>query len=132
VYVQGNTNLVVHHCSYAGPVSVLVSDPWLNTMAQDGSGDNCTIGQVQGFGAGVTPVVVIPLNGFSGILYTYPDTNNLSFVVQDATCGIGADAGIVYPVGFDAAFSCNLTSTPLSGDVLAFPVTDISGQVVDP
>jgi hypothetical protein len=131
VNASGNIGIIVHHCQYGGPVAVLVSDPWFNMMAQDGQGDTCTIGSGTS-PAGVSPITLVPVRVFTGIPETYPAADLIEFVIQDATCGVPPDAGIVYPVDFNTDVNCTRTATTVSGSILDFIPTVVTGQVVNP
>jgi len=113
---------VIGHYQTVG-VTVLMADPWFNTIAQNGDNDGCTIAAAQN-----SPVVASPTKfGFLGrrLIYRTPDL--IDFGLTDAhdptkqppdptwTARLGA------PLGFKATIGCQYASSPVSGYVSVVP-----------
>jgi hypothetical protein len=121
------TGLAVPHCGDVGPVNFLYTDPWYNVMTQDSSGDGCTVN--------ISPQVIQPepsIFGQTGLWYTYPSVVAASFYVFDGhQCDVNPPPPpFPQPAPWIVNVVCNSTSSPLSGDLLAYPVFTMTGTVL--
>jgi len=101
----------------------LISDPWFNTMAQDGDGDGC---QVITSG----PVLGLVLQAPAGQRLTYPPYDVLSFSVTDARSPPKAGDPPLPAQAYSAGLQCSLTDSPVDGAVVIITGLVMTGNVL--
>ncbi|MFT3708702.1 MAG: hypothetical protein QM817_13710 [Archangium sp.] len=117
-------------CAAAGPpvlVAAYLADPWFNSIAQNGDGDQCRIE------AGDMAPVKAEAQGASGFLFTYPAGQHLKFVIKDARDPLATAMTQVPrrspPILYTVSIICNYTSSPREGYLLKLGAGSISGTI---
>lgn len=112
----------------SAPVSFLISDPWFNTMAQNGDNDGCGVAD-----SGAKSVVLPNPKaiGWQGVRLTYPAYVLGDLALVDAHDPLKTPPEPPYssPIGFVQEVVCQFTSSPISGYVLSFATPGITGTV---
>lgn len=102
------------------------SDPWFNTMAQNGANDGCRIsgaevvkGEPETFGGG-------------SVLLSYPPVRALPFGVRDAHDPTATPQPPAFPVavGFSVNADCSFTASPEQGHRVIFSFNLVNGTVL--
>ena len=107
---------------------VLLSDPWFNTMAQNGDGDGCHSSD-----AAEKPMVVMsPTTTNAGALFTYPSPMTVGFRIKDAHDPLASPPDPAYstPMQFMLPVTCKSTSSPVEGYVTNLTMFIIYGTVL--
>lgn len=123
-------------CSQAGDatnlykpfqVTAYIADPWFNAMAQNGDGDTCEIPNTD-----MSPIKVRGQQ-LSGVAFTYPAGNFLSFQVADARDpnlpAVDQVPKRSPPIGFRNTILCSFTSAPSNGYVAKVPAGTVEGTI---
>jgi hypothetical protein len=118
--------------TFPNPVNVMVSDPWYNSIAQNGEGDGCQLG-----GAADEPLVLaVPKTFGIGRAFTYPAFRVYSFHIRDARdpTPSSADGGFAVPlrnppIPFVVPIICRFTASPIEGYVTQLELAPIVGTV---
>lgn len=112
----------------------LVSDPWFNTIAQNGEGDGCAV-------VGVPDAIKTRLppddTAWVGIRDNYPMARHLGMLVRDArdpNATILEDGGSPVPkrenpVDWVAGLECTYTNSPKEGRKTTWPIGIVSGTI---
>jgi hypothetical protein len=105
-------------------VEFLISDPWFNSMAQDGAGDGCN--------ATITgPVKSTVAVGPTGVRPTYPPFTIVSLSLLDDRAPL-ADGGSDVPKAYSASIDCLLTDSPEQGGAVDVHSLTLDGMVGTP
>jgi hypothetical protein len=117
-------------CNAAGPpqvVTAYLADPWFNSIAQNGDGDQCRIE------AGDMAPVKAEKQGPSGFLFTYPPGQHMAFIIKDARDPLAPPLIQIPrrspPIDYTVSIICNYTSSPKDGYVLKLSAGTISGKI---
>ncbi len=121
VFRQVTTPPVVSHMGFA-PVELLVSDPWFNAMAQNGSGDGCSAGTDDIVGTAPARFG----GGWVGVALSYPSPTLYKFFVVDGHDD--TDLAFSPPVFFTLAIGCQFTGSPVEPFTIDIPIY-VSGSV---
>ncbi|MDQ3264696.1 MAG: hypothetical protein M3Y59_13680 [Myxococcota bacterium] len=121
VFRQVTTAPVVGHLGFA-PVELLVSDPWFNSLAQNGGGDGCSADTDDIVGVSPTRFG----GGWVGVALTYPSPTLFKFFVVDGH--EDTDAPYPSPLFFTLVIGCQFTGSPVEPFILDLPIY-ISGSV---
>jgi len=120
-------------CAQAGPpadVVAVLSDPWYNTIAQNGESDGC---HVEDDPTRDKPIVrSAPRVVNAGTRYTYPAGDILSFMIQDARDPLAPPINQVpkhAPITFRVPVFCYFTDSPISGATMILSLGTISGTI---
>ena len=105
-------------------IEYLISDPWFNSMAQDGAGDGCAA-TIEG------PVKSSSSLGDTGARLTYPPYTIVSLQLLDARAPL-ADGGNPPIEGYAASVDCTLTDSPEQGGAVDVHGMSLSGLVGTP
>ena len=125
-----SATMVGQPCAQAGPpvrASTYISDPWFNSLAQNGEQDGCSSGNVEKPAVVVNPKVIS-----GGIAAVYPAGNYLTFYIQDAR---DPNAPPLQQVPkrdvftFQQPVECTFTGSPESGDKLHLPIGVLTGTI---
>lgn len=99
----------------------LISDPWFNTMAQNGTSDGCQV-------ITTGPVVGVISKGPVGQRLTYPPFDTITMTITDSRTPPAA--GDTLPLaGYTAYTACQLTDSPIEGGVIMLPGLGVSSTV---
>jgi hypothetical protein len=117
-------------CASAGPpvlVTAFLADPWFNSLAQNGDSDSCSIE------VGEKSPVKAAANTGTGIAFTYPAGQYISFVISDARDPLASPMESAPkrfpPIDFRVTISCTYTSAPTDSYVVKLPVGSITGTI---
>lgn len=117
----------IGHLGYA-PIAFLISDPWFNTMAQNGTQDGCSVADTA-----AKPVVLASPKaiGWQGLRLTYPPFVLAETDLVDAHDPLKNPPDPAYPapLGFALSVVCRYTSSPIAGYTLQFATPGIVGSV---
>lgn len=114
------------------PIRFVLSDPWYNSIAQNGGGDGCRLGGEEG---DELPVVALPSTFNPGQVLTYPSYRISDFFVRDARdATANADGGSVLArrdpaLQFSIPIICRFTGSPISGQVVDVKLGSLTGTV---
>lgn len=110
---------------------VYVADPWFNTLAQNGDGDSCSLGQVEN-----SPVIPSLNKAFAGTRMTYPAGTFIDVSVKDkrdpniAQGGSGQNPPKRFPpIVFTQPIICTFTSSPIGGNTVNLDVGAVTGDI---
>jgi hypothetical protein len=103
-----------------------LSDPWFNSLAQNGETDGCGIPNIDG----TKLVNVNPTEWARGIRFTYPSFSTLSTIISDAHDQLKQppDPAYTSPLEFKVPAICQFTATPDQGYQVVIGLT-LSGRV---
>jgi hypothetical protein len=130
------------HCNENVVFSFPISDPWWNTMAQNGQDDGCTAGQALGMKA------VDAAGTHTGMFFTYPAIRDYQFSVADAlprmpapmtdtpncfeapNCNEAAGCAMncCPPIPFYVVVNCQFTASPKNG-YKALVTAEVNGLI---
>jgi hypothetical protein len=90
-----------------------LSDPWFNSLAQNGSTDGCSVPDIDG----PKLVSVNPTQWAHGIRFTYPSFTTLSTIISDAhdLLKVPPDNPYSSPLDWKVPAVCQFTATPDQG-----------------
>ncbi len=115
------------------PIRFVLSDPWYNSMAQNGDGDGCRLGGDDGE---ELPVVALPSVFNPGRALTYPSFRIQDFFVRDARDATGKPDGggssvpkRDSPLPFSIPIICKFTASPEGGQVVDVSLGSLTGTV---
>lgn len=109
-------------------VSLLMADPWFNTMAQNGQNDGCHTVPPED-----RPLVnTLPSKAAGGPRFTYPAGSLVEFTIKDAHDPFASppDPAYAAPLQFSAPILCTTTASPKEGQVITLLVLTINGTVL--
>jgi hypothetical protein len=103
-----------------------LSDPWFNTLAQNGETDGCGIPNIDG----AKLVNVNPHDWARGIRFTYPAFTVLSTIIADAHDELKTppDQPFAAPIDFSVPAVCQFTASPDQGYSVVIGV-NLTGKV---
>lgn len=122
-----NGTVTVPYLGEAGPVNILISDPWFNEMAADAFGDGCSLPETGG-----NVIKMDPPTFLLGIPTSYETPKLLSFFIVDARDPTQNPPPPFYsqPIDFNASISCTFTGSPVNGFKLVYPLPrGVSGTI---
>ena len=104
-----------------------LSDPWFNTIAQNGEQDGCGIPNIDG----TKLINVNPTDWARGIRFTYPPFTLLRTNIADAHDPLKSppDPAFGASVAFSVPAACQFTASPDQGHVVVIGLT-LSGRVL--
>src|SRR6185295_17348067 len=110
--VVSNPAFLITHTNFQ-EYKFALSDPWFNSLAQNGSTDGCGIPNIDG----TKLVNVNPTKWARGIRFTYPSFTTLSTIVSDAHDQLKNPPDPAYgsPLGFSIPAVCQFTASPDQG-----------------
>ncbi|HYV47992.1 MAG TPA: hypothetical protein VFA20_24195 [Myxococcaceae bacterium] len=110
--VVSNPAFLITHTNFQ-EYKFALSDPWFNSLAQNGSTDGCGIPNIDG----TKLVNVNPTEWARGIRFTYPSFTTLSTIVSDAHDQLKNPPDPAYgsPLGFSIPAVCQFTASPDQG-----------------
>lgn len=119
-------------CLQAGPVahvSIFVSDPWVNTIAQNSDGDGCTIAAK----GDKSLIVTTPSVANKGQKVLYPAGDIISLTIQDSRDPTASPADqrprAVPPSAFEQPVICAYTSSMIEGETLLLTISTVTGTI---
>lgn len=108
-------------------VRAYLADPWFNSLARNSDGDGCTLDI-----AGKAPIE-LKSSTKTGIAYTYPAGEGLSFQIGDARDPNVPPIEQVpkrgAPISFSVPIICTYTASPKDGHVIKVAITNVIGDI---
>lgn len=114
-------------------LAVIISDPWYNSIAQNGEADGCGTRDAAAVGGAGAPVLVQPFgDGRGGIAFTYPAGQFLELTIRDSRDPTRPPADQTprrSPISFSVPISCTFTASPESPLETRFTFGAINGTI---
>lgn len=109
--------------------TILLSDPWFNSMAQNDEADGCTIGGEED----KSPVTALPKKAAAGFFFTNPSFRLISFTVKDARDPNAPPAQQIPKrnpaIDFSVPMFCTTTAAKEGGHKVYLGIGSIRGKV---
>lgn len=117
--------------TFEAPIHFLLSDPWYNSIAQNGDGDGCELGGEED--ADTQVVIATPKKINAGRAYTYPAFRFYEFFVRDARDPSKPPSELLPirnpAIPFRLPIICTFTASPVEGQKVTVSLGMLEGTV---